>query len=250
MALLLTTRPAESLGLRRPTRRALVLAVLLAVFLLPPLAELTVYICRQFPAIQTMLKEGNPLTRELELLAGQREGIAGWLQYLLVLGCLAPLCEELAFRGFLLTALRRRFRTWTAILFCSFLFALYHANVFQFLPAFILGAVLGLLTVRTGSILPGVLFHVIHNSLLLGVYWLERTELGGDGADERVRLLRLVAVGLCMAVSAGLLWRVGALRTPVPVRLESPGHRPDDVSEIAGAVSIVHPVAPADEAAS
>jgi hypothetical protein len=183
------------------------LAIVLAVVLLPPLAELTVYICQQFPNVQTLLREGNPLTRELEALGEQSDVFFAWLQYFLVLGVLAPVCEELAFRGFILAGLRRYFRTWTAILFSSFLFALYHANVFQFVPAFLLGVVLALFAVRTGSIVPGVVFHMIHNCLLLLVYLLER---GGFGGEEMpaARTIRLIVVSLCTLLACVFLWRL------------------------------------------
>ena len=55
---------------------------------------------------------------------------------------LPALCEELAFRGFILTGLRRHFRPWTAVFLSSILFALFQMNVFQFVPHFILGVVL------------------------------------------------------------------------------------------------------------
>src|SRR5207244_2305490 len=97
-----------------------------------------------------------------------------WWMYLLVYVFLPSVCEELAFRGFILTGLRRHFRTWTAILISSFLFALYHLNVFQALPTFFLGVVLGMLAVYSGSVLPGMLFHLLHNGMLIGVPLLTR----------------------------------------------------------------------------
>jgi membrane protease YdiL (CAAX protease family) len=207
MAVLLTTRPLEGLGLRAPPPRTVLLAAALAVVLLPPLGELTVYICQQFPNVQTLLKEGNPLTRELESLGNETDVLGPWLPYLLVLGVLAPVCEELAFRGFILGGLRRYFRTWTAILLSSFLFALYHANVFQFIPAFILGVVLALFAVRTESIVPGVVFHMLHNSLLLVVFWVERRPYGDENFPG-APIIRLVVVGLCAVLSFIILWRL------------------------------------------
>ena len=46
--------------------------------------------------------------------------------------------EEFAFRGFILSGLRQRFRPATAIFLSSFLFALSQMNVFQFVPHFLL----------------------------------------------------------------------------------------------------------------
>ena len=77
---------------------------------------------------------------------------------------LPALCEELAFRGFLLTGLQKSFRPRTAVLLCRFLYAIYHMNVFRFLPAFFLGVVLGLLTVRSKSLVPAMMFSFLHNA--------------------------------------------------------------------------------------
>jgi sodium transport system permease protein len=163
MALLLTTRPWIGLGVRLPPWWAWPAAAALAVLVLPPLAELTLAILRQFPALKTLLELNHPLTRELQSLTGG--GSRLW--YFVMLGLLPAVCEELAFRGFILQGLLRGFRPWTAILLSAFLFALYQMNVFQFVPHFVIGVVLGLIVVRTGSVLPAILFHLVYNSSLI-----------------------------------------------------------------------------------
>jgi sodium transport system permease protein len=188
MALQLTTQPGRALGLRWPAPRSFLSAGLLAFLLLPLLSELTLRVLRSYPGLMELLADHNPLTAELRFLGSRTRSPIGWweaLQYLLILAVLPAACEELTFRGFILTGLRRRFSTGIAIVFSSLLFALYHFNVFQFVPAFLLGLILGLLAVRTGSILPGVLFHFIHNSTLLCMVILQGTgisevELRGD----------------------------------------------------------------------
>src|SRR5262249_30234387 len=47
------------------------------------------------------------------------------LQYLLVLALLPAVCKELAFRGFILSGLSRRFHPWAAVFLSAFLFALF-----------------------------------------------------------------------------------------------------------------------------
>lgn len=163
MALLLTTRPLHGLGTRLPPWWAWPVAALLALVMVPPLAELTLVILSQFPALKTLLELNHPLTRELQSL---REG-GSPLPYLTVLALLTAVCEELAFRGFILQGLLRGFRPWTAILLSAFLFAVYQMNVFQFVPHFVVGVVLALIVVRTDSVLPAILFHMVYNSLLL-----------------------------------------------------------------------------------
>ena len=74
-------------------------------------------------------------------------------------------CEELAFRGFILSGFLRSARLSVAIVLSSIAFGVAHMVPQQVFNAALLGLVLGLIAVRSGSLWPGVLFHVIYNSL-------------------------------------------------------------------------------------
>src|SRR5208337_363721 len=87
---------------------------------------------------------------------------------LLVFAVIPALCEEFAFRGFILAGLQRGHGTGTAIILSALLFGFLHVllSLFQQLfNAALLGLVLGLLAVRSRSIVPGILFHFINNGL-------------------------------------------------------------------------------------
>jgi sodium transport system permease protein len=210
MALLLTTRPGQALGLRPAGRRDFGTAALLAMLMLPPLSELTIYILQRHPSVMELLAQHNPLATELKALTGAGgAALPVWtmLKYLLVLALLPAVAEELAFRGFILSGLRRRFQPGMAVVVSSFLFALYHFNVFQFVPAFVLGLVLGTLAVHSGSILPGILFHMLHNGMLLVLVMLEAHGLA-DGSVAVRGLLRLVLVMLCSCLAVLVFGRL------------------------------------------
>ena len=87
--------------------------------------------------------------------------------YLVALGFLAvvvaPINEELLFRGGLFRFLKSRFPTAPAIIASSVCFALLHMNWFSFLPLFILGCFLSLVTLKTGSLKPAILMHALFN---------------------------------------------------------------------------------------
>lgn len=81
-------------------------------------------------------------------------------------GLLAPVCEELVFRGAILRALMHWTpRHWVAIAISALLFALIHANPAQMPHAFVIGLLLGWLYYRTDSIVPGIVYHWINNSI-------------------------------------------------------------------------------------
>jgi sodium transport system permease protein len=202
MALLLTTRPWQVLALRLARYGYLLVAVLLV-----PLAELAYYLMCQFPALMALLQDRLTFIEAARLQDGGGRPGPVW-PYVLVLALLPAVCKEIAFRGFLLTGLRRRFRPWTAILLSSFLFAVLHMNVFMLAPAFLLGVALGVLAVRSGSVLPGMVLHfagsllLVHGPLLQ--LWLEAT-CGSAGCA--VFWLSVVAA-VCTALAVCLLWRL------------------------------------------
>src|SRR5262249_665991 len=211
MALLLTTQPRESLALRMPPLWSWVFALVLVVVLTPPLAELTYFLLRINPNLERLIVDFRPFTEWLYSL--RREGGVERLQWwhLAVFAWLPAICEELTFRGFILTGLQRRFRPRTAVLLSSFLFSLLHMNVFQFLPTFLLGVVLAYLTTRCGSILPSILFHLLYNSVLVlsAILWPasgEKLVLLGLDAKQ----LLIVAL-ICTPVAGGMLWWLRSL---------------------------------------
>lgn len=163
MAIILTRRPLLSLGLARPTPlRTLPAAALLAVLLHPALSTLAHLIQRLYPLSPAVQQQLAPL---VEHVARQP------LWQVLVLIALAPaVCEELAFRGFILSGLRRKGHRWGAIALSSAFFGLAHFMLQQSLAAAVVGLVLGFLAIQTGSILPCMVYHFTHNALtvLLG----------------------------------------------------------------------------------
>ncbi len=170
MALLLTRRPRQGLALRWPPRWAWPAAVVLAVLLFLPCFEWTRFMLDSVPTLKSQV---DAYVRSVTPGPGSVLGIdpadplQRWLAFLIFV-VVGAVSEELAFRGFILTGLRQRFRPATAVLLSSFLFALAQMNVFQFVPHFVLGAVLGFLVLRSGSLWPGVVFHLLYNLLLLG----------------------------------------------------------------------------------
>ncbi len=100
-------------------------------------------------------------------------------QVLLLLALVPAVCEELAFRGFILSGFRHLGHRWRAIALSAVFFGLAQRHPPAVAAGLLLGVVLGLLAVQTGSLLPGVLFHLVHNSLVLvlsrcAALWVDR----------------------------------------------------------------------------
>ncbi len=88
---------------------------------------------------------------------------------------LAPLAEELFFRGWLYTALRARLRFGPSFAFTTVLFAAMHwdANHRRILLVMPLAVALGILREATGSIKPTLALHALYNGLIVAITLLQ-----------------------------------------------------------------------------
>jgi membrane protease YdiL (CAAX protease family) len=93
------------------------------------------------------------------------EGIGALLSLLVVAGVMAPLAEEILFRGFLFTGLTRFTGPIRAAMLSGALFAGMHLQLLAFPALFVLGVVLALLYHRTGSLWMPILMHLCINVL-------------------------------------------------------------------------------------
>ncbi|MGC9334502.1 MAG: CPBP family intramembrane glutamic endopeptidase [Anaerolineae bacterium] len=84
----------------------------------------------------------------------------------------APLVEEIFFRGFVFAGLRERYGWHRAAVISAGLFAVIHLQPTAIAPIFVLGLIFAYLYERSGSIWPAVLMHVSSNALALGAAYL------------------------------------------------------------------------------
>ena len=98
-------------------------------------------------------------------------GASLWLIFLTGIG-IAPLVEEIFFRGFLFPGLRERNGWIAAALISAALFAGVHLQPIAMPPIFLMGLIFAYLYQRTGSIWPGVIMHMMTNTLSLGAAYL------------------------------------------------------------------------------
>jgi membrane protease YdiL (CAAX protease family) len=81
---------------------------------------------------------------------------------------LGPIIEEIFFRGFLYSAVRKRFGIFVGVLLSSALFSMLHTNIVGFLPIMILGVLMAFLYEITGSLIASMSIHILHNSIIVG----------------------------------------------------------------------------------
>ncbi|MCO6455117.1 MAG: CPBP family intramembrane metalloprotease [Pirellulaceae bacterium] len=159
MTIMLTRNPRRTLLLETPRPAAIPAALLLAVTLHPLVGQLGKFVQWLYPLSDEMLQALRPLEASLEQ--------APLWQLLLVVALVPAVCEELAFRGFVLSGLRHVGHKWTAIVVASLLFGLAHGILQQKLTTCVIGVVIGYLAVQSGSLWPCIVFHATNNALVL-----------------------------------------------------------------------------------
>jgi len=114
------------------------------------------------------ITENDDLPAEL----GADESTAALIAVAFLVTLLAPICEEIFFRGFCFTAVRRAVGVAGSAIVTGAVFGLIHAGGTEpefLVPLSVLGALLCLLYWRTGSLIPCMVLHAINNSIALGV---------------------------------------------------------------------------------
>jgi len=186
-------------------------------------------------AVLAALATHGPLVTAIETLVNRYPEIAEHLRHvekqfpldqplpllILVLALLPAVCEELAFRGFILTGLRNGLGIRQGVVISALLFALAHGDPFRLLPTFLLGLLLALLATRSGSLWPGVVFHGLHNALAVAAGWFRRQAEAGQDLQlwEQIETLlyspaSIAAAGVALA---GLtLWLLLQPPRPLP----------------------------------
>lgn len=116
---------------------------------------------------------------------------------IIVASVLPAFCEELVFRGTVARSASSLNKP-AALAICGALFAVFHANPAQTIHQFVLGAILALVALRSGSLWPSIFMHMFNNGLVVGLHF---TPLG---QDEFWRLDQNTAVALPLML-AGLV---------------------------------------------
>lgn len=164
--------PRETLLLRLPARRDLLVAI--------PLALSFVVLSDQLSSLTSGIvpAELAEQLRELQLRWLRASSLREWLLKLATIGVGAALSEELMFRGFVQSAFGRSMRRWSAVVWTSLLFTALHILP---LPSFAAaGLVLGLTALASRSILVPAVIHFLNNAAALALLNLTGLETLGD----------------------------------------------------------------------
>lgn len=115
---------------------------------------------------------------------------------------LAPVLEEMLFRGIILRSFLRLYPRSHAIVGSAALFGLVHLNIYQFAVGLLLGIVSGWLYERARSLWPCILLHAAYNSVAVWIYWSFTTV---EGDEQWLPTTELWIVAFVLSFAGGSL---------------------------------------------
>lgn len=126
------------------------------------------------------------------------KGMPTW-QLLMYVAVMPAICEEIAFRGVLLSGLRRKFRPAALTVGIGLIFGLFHVTLYRIAPTAALGMVLTAIALMTGSIFPGMLLHAGNNALgVVAADWF---------SIETLHWSHFLAAGAIFALALWIVYR-------------------------------------------
>lgn len=130
----------------------------------------------------------------------QQMKLGGWV--ILTTVVMAPLCEEILFRGILQDALTVKYGPLRGILIASAVFGVIHLIPQQAINAFFVGIVLGYIYYRTRSLIPVIAIHAINNAVSYLSWMLGGRELVSTremiGSDTLYYIVYGAACAVCL----------------------------------------------------
>jgi ABC-2 type transport system permease protein/sodium transport system permease protein len=198
-------RLSEAFRMRPAPWLAYPAAALLGAALIPPVFELLALLQR----LGLQFVPAEQVKQHLQAQLDTWRALPAWV----VCGSVAVMgaAEELFFRGYLFSALRRAGGMRTALLGSAVLFGLFHFVSWfdRLLPSTLMGLVLGWVCWRTGSVWPGMLLHAVYDA---GAVLLAYRGVGSEGASGLP--LEWVAAGLVGVALGAALIRYGRPAEP------------------------------------
>ena len=159
----------KSFRLSKPREGTIILVILISFSLQPLMYELDILFSRLLP-LPPFLEEY--LNKALESL--RVDTVGSFL--LLTLGAviIAGISEEILFRGFLQKSFENSVSRIRAVILSSLVFSLMHLSP-QLLQIFLLGVLLGYIALRTDSLYPSIVLHMINNAIAISAINLDLT---------------------------------------------------------------------------
>lgn len=104
------------------------------------------------------------LNKAFEFFLLEDGKMPGFFKLFFIISVSAAVCEEFLFRGPIMTGIRSKFGKKSTVLVVGIMFGIFHLNLYKLIPASVLGMIITYITLSTGSIFNGMIFHLVNNA--------------------------------------------------------------------------------------
>ena len=124
---------------------------------------------------------------------------------LFLMAFLPAVCEEVMFRGYILTAMKQKMTLWGAIVLVSLLFGMSHLSLIKLLPTMLLGIALAYAVEQSESIVSSALMHFLNNGLSVFVLYYGAEIAWMNDENLSAGMIIGMAVLMCLATTLGII---------------------------------------------
>lgn len=209
-AVMVTRRPADLLLIQRPQAAVMALMLATVIFAVPAMNALVEW--NASLPLPEAWRAGSEMQQEAVKMLFGGSGPGSLVASILIVGLMAPLTEELLFRGCLQRLLGGMMNRHAAVWIAAAVFSLAHFDMSGFIPRLLLGACFGYGMLWSGSIWTAIACHALNNCMAVTAMWLEA---GGNAAGEQMQTFGAGSVSLIVAsaiICAALLRRAWSAR--------------------------------------
>ena len=148
--------------------------------------------------------------------------VIGYIVVIISFAIVPAIVEELIYRGVVFNGLNKTYKPAVSILLSALIFALMHFGVHQFVYQFIMGVILAALTYFTGSILYGIIFHMINNLTVVSLSYFAPNIFTVNNINALKIALIIIGALLAIGVIIGLFVLLYRLIKKYPTHAEIP----------------------------
>ncbi|MDO5154593.1 MAG: ABC transporter permease subunit/CPBP intramembrane protease [Eubacteriales bacterium] len=138
------------------------------------------------------------------------DGIPFW-GGLLLIALMPAVCEEIMFRGYLLSACREKMNATKTVLLVSVLFGFSHMSLIKFVPTMLLGIALAYAVLQSESLVVSSLMHFLNNGFaVLLIYYGEKISFFSEEQFDGMTCVIMMVVAIVFSTIGILCLRTSA----------------------------------------
>jgi uncharacterized protein len=179
-----------------------------SVYYIVPIIIFTISITNILVIISSEFQRMVPIPEILEsVLLNMTVKSENYFISILTLCIIAPLTEEILFRGVILHSFLNYFSIRKAVLLSSLLFSIIHLNPWQGIPTFFLGIYFAIIDIKLKSVIPSIIGHMIYNLSIFAIGIFEKS------FSFHSSYIKLILISILFSIITVILFKTKSIKS-------------------------------------